>query len=355
MTCEATHSATFSPALVGGVTPSGSQDGPMLDLFGQEVAPASRSAPRASSVAATMSATYGLRSSASSESAAVQTSLASRLPDLLDTHGGITWQQTWKTKVTPLRRRILAHTASVLLTSDNGCIGLPTPTAAQQNVRGATAGARPRGNGKCLFDAAGLAAWPTPNAGPQNDGDTTWQQRREAMKAKHGNGNGFGLTLGQSSTLASWPSPTSSDTTGASHAAQGGVNLRTAATWATPTRSDHQGAATPKAVKRWGSRGYNLPEQGQMSAWATPQSRDHKGAMNPGNELTHNTRPLNELARLVVHGPTLNGSSAATAKPGQLNPAFPRWLMGYPPEWDACAGTGTPLCRRSPRNSSKQA
>lgn len=40
-----------------------------------------------------------------------------------------------------------------------------------------------------------VAGWPTPNAGPQNDTDTRWQERREECKARHGN-NGFGMTLG---------------------------------------------------------------------------------------------------------------------------------------------------------------
>jgi len=46
--------------------------------------------------------------------------------------------------------------------------------------------------------------WPTPNAGPQNDSDTTWPQRREELKEKWGN-NGFGLTLGMAAT--NWPTP----------------------------------------------------------------------------------------------------------------------------------------------------
>jgi hypothetical protein len=49
--------------------------------------------------------------------------------------------------------------------------------------------------------------WPTPNAGPQNDSDTTWPQRREELKEKWGN-NGFGLTLGMAAT--NWPDSRSS-------------------------------------------------------------------------------------------------------------------------------------------------
>ena len=37
----------------------------------------------------------------------------------------------------------------------------------------------------------------------------------------------------------------------------------------------------------------------------------------------------------------------------RLNPAFARWLMGYPPEWDACAPMATRSCRKSRPHSSK--
>lgn len=130
MTCEATHSATSSPESADGAQPCGLQDGPMTDLFGQALAPASRSARQATSVAATMSATYGLRSSTSSASAALQRSLASRLPALVDLPGGTMWRLTWKAKTTPLRRQICQLHASVDRTHEHASTGwLPTPRA----------------------------------------------------------------------------------------------------------------------------------------------------------------------------------------------------------------------------------
>jgi len=37
----------------------------------------------------------------------------------------------------------------------------------------------------------------------------------------------------------------------------------------------------------------------ERTSWPTPQARDHKGANSAGNDLTHNSRPLNEVAVLA--------------------------------------------------------
>ena len=127
MIFEDTHSATSSPESVDGATLLDSLDGPITDLLGQALAPANRSVPQASSVAAMMHATYGLRSSASSESVALAASLASRLPVLLHSRGSTMFALTWKAQVTPQRRQICALLALGLRISDSDCIGrLPT-------------------------------------------------------------------------------------------------------------------------------------------------------------------------------------------------------------------------------------
>jgi hypothetical protein len=75
-----------------------------------------------------MSATYGLRSSTSSASAALAASLASRLPALLDSRGSTMFALTWKAQATPQRRLICRLVASAHRTGDSGSTGWPTTT-----------------------------------------------------------------------------------------------------------------------------------------------------------------------------------------------------------------------------------
>lgn len=91
-----------------------------------------------------------------------------------------------------------------------------------------------------------------------------------------------------------------------------------------------------------------LPRVAQLVGWCSPTVTDSsRGVLPPRPQDTG--IPLTQQ----VSGLTLNSSHAETAKPAasQLNPHFSRWLMGFPPEWCACAVMATPLSRKLPPNS----
>jgi hypothetical protein len=94
-----------------------------------------------------------------------------------------------------------------------------------------------------------------------------------------------------------------------------------------------------------------------LASWATPSQIDFKS--NDGSDEFHQARleqsrgkPLSEQAhQLMATGATPSGSHAGTEKRGQLNPALSRWLMGLPPEWDACAVTAMQSLPRRQKRS----
>jgi hypothetical protein len=151
---------------------------------------------------------------------------------------------------------------------------------------------------------------------------------------------------------SSWPTPSTIEPDGPprpSRAATGRTTEylgRTAqlASWPTPTAQDND-----QVAGEYATNGTTLGGASRLTSWATPTSRDHKDGSSIG------TAPENALLGRQVwqtHGQTLPGSPAETAKPGQLNPAFSLWLMGYPTAWERCAVQVTPSSRKSPRRSS---
>ena len=117
--------------------------------------------------------------------------------------------------------------------------------------------------------------------------------------------------------------------------------------WPTPIVGDTTGGPRPPDSRRGPAPG--LQTAAHLTSWPTASARDWKdtsGMSETGTNPDGSTRSrLDQLPR--VAGLTAIGSPAATAKPGQLNPAHSRWLMGLPPEWDACAPTVMPSSRKS--------
>ena len=174
-TSKATSSVISSPELQAGLTRSVSPAVPTTDLFGQALAPASRSVQPARARRPMMSATCGLNGFLSSPSAARQSSLASRLRRRLDGVGSTLFSLIWKDKATPAGRPYCQLAASARRTSDSECGSWPTPVANDDNkspeahlAMKARMGERDGTGTKrtaitSLQVMAKIAAWPTPN------------------------------------------------------------------------------------------------------------------------------------------------------------------------------------------------
>jgi len=333
-TLDHMFNAIFSPESASGVTPSDSPDGPMTDLFGQVVALASLSLAPAPDLAPPMNATSGPTGSISSASAALQSSLENRLKQRLTTAGSTLFKLTWKAKTTPAGRSVCLLRASAPRTIGSDSGSWLTTTSDGNGIRELD-GTRSGG----LNTQATLASWPTPNA--MEGGQTSRGGKRKGE-----------LLMGG---LVGWPTPITNDALGSTHCygpkkpddtraeylkLPGAANL---ASWATPRATDPKCGGTYTE----NCQGKDLPKDATLASWPTPLRADGRGSAGTAK---HKNSELPNAVRLVSGEPPI-GSPAETEKPGQLNPAHSRWLMGLPPEWDACAPTATPSSRKSRKRS----
>lgn len=247
-----------------------------------------------------MGDTFGLNSGGSSETNALQSFLANRLPARMGWCGSTLYALRWKSWPMRLGPPICALRASARRTSDKGAIGWPTPTAME----------------------------------PGTTPEMVWE-RKQRLTKETGVYRGNDCGLGSKVHLAGWPTTRCSN-----------------------DRSSREVIMTrPNGEKNQ----QRLQDFAALSGWTTPMAgTPARNGNNAAGNTDSSSRATVEMvtkieqpARLTVSGEMLIGSAAGMSVGGQLSPEHSRWLMGLPTVWALCVGMATPSSRRSRKLSSK--
>ena len=94
----------------------------------------------------------------------------------------------------------------------------------------------------------------------------------------------------------------------------------------------------------------------ERTTWPTPTTRDHKDSGDLSRSFMRNDGKMRNdtlYRQMWLHtfGPNGKPTKEQMVKLESFHPIMARQIMGFPPEWDACAVTAMPLSRKSQRNS----
>lgn len=279
--------------------------------------------------------------------------------------GSTIYQTALKQHTTPLGRQIFRLRASARRTSGSDASSVPSicdlpqvgwAKAASRDHKDsagmATEAMNPDGTVRSRMDQLGrqvfLAGWATPDAQAMNVAadPVKHQERRDRLAAKHQNGNGAGLPIGQMAHLAGWPTAAASD-------GSGGGQVKRATN---PARSNDlmdfaMLAGWPTAV----ANDDNKSPEAHLAMKSRMGERDGSGANRTAITSLQVMVQTVGPARLTASGELLTGSCAGMESGGQLSPLMSAWLMGYPEVWDQAAITAAETIKKRKRQMGRPA
>lgn len=235
---------TGSAGSAGGHSPYNSPDGPKNGPSTQGLHPVNRFRVPVDAEARKTNGTSGQNSTVSSASAALQSSLASKLAAKMDLNGSMEYRLTWKNSVMPSGRVICRLRASGRPTSGKECSGWPTPNTPSGGPNSKSTPTHQ--GGMDLEGAAKLAGWPTAAA-------RDWKSGASNQHGKNAR------PLNEVAKLAGWTTPQVHDThprgAGNRNNPKGGNaclawDARGAITTSSPAGTENRGALNP-AHSRW--------------------------------------------------------------------------------------------------------